>query len=148
MKIKTRKFGEIDIEDAKILTMPEGLAGFPGFKHFVLLESPDIKPFCWFQSTENPDLALVVMDPFLFKPDYHLDLKNLIISRNWSGVEEKDLLIYVVINISENKSRQKKITANLIGPLVINPLNNETVQLVLSDSLYSHKYNVIDLKKE
>ncbi len=144
MKIDTRKFGEIDIDETKILTMPEGLAGFPGFKRFILIENPDTRPFCWFQSVENPNLALVVMNPFLFKPDYHFDLRNLIKIRNWTGVKEEELLIYVVINISGDSSRERKITANLIGPLVINPLNNETVQLVLSDSLYSHKYNILE----
>ncbi len=148
MKINTRKFGEIDIEETKILTMPDGLAGFPGFKRFILIEKPDARPFCWFQSVENPNLALVVLNPFLFKPDYHFDLKGLINTRNWTGLKEEDLLIYVVINISENHSRGKKITANLIGPLVINPLNNEVVQVVISDSAYSYKYNILDPAKQ
>ena len=134
----------MDIDETKILTMPEGLPGFLGFKRFILIENPDTKPFCWFQSIENSNLALVVINPFLFKPDYHLDLKNLIRVRNWTGVEEKDLLIYVVINISNNSSKEKKITANLIGPIVINPFNNETIQLVLSDSIYSHNYNILE----
>ncbi len=144
MKINTRKFGEIDIDEAKILTMPEGLPGFLEFKRFVLLENPDTKPFCWFQSIENPNLALVVINPFLFKPDYHLDLKTVISTKKWSVEKEEDLLIYVVVNISENNFHQKTITANLIGPLIINPFENEVVQLVLSDGVYSHKYNILE----
>lgn len=143
MKINTRKFGEINIEEKKILTMPEGLPGFSGFKRFILLENPDTRPFCWFQSVESPDLALVVINPFLFKPDYCFDLKGMITTKNWTDISEKDLLIYVVVNISENNLHQKEITANLIGPIVINPVKNEAVQLVLSDSAYSHNYNIL-----
>ncbi len=144
MKINTRKFGDIDIDETKILTMPEGLPGFLEFKRFILLENPDTKPFCWFQSVENPNLALVVINPFLFKPDYNLDLKGVIRIRKWSAVRPEDLLIYVVVNISETNLHQKKITANLIGPLIINPFKNEVVQLVLSDGVYSHKYNILE----
>ena len=147
MKINTRKFGEIDIEETKILNMPDGLPGFLGFKRFILLENPDTKPFCWFQSVENPNLSIVVINPFLFKPDYHVDLKEMITIKKWAGIREKDLLIYVVVNISENNLRQKEITANLIGPLIINPFNNEAVQLVLSDGVYSHKYNILEPEK-
>ncbi len=148
MKINTRKFGVIDIEETKILTMPEGLPGFLGFKRFILLENPDTKPFCWFQSVEDPNLALVVINPFLFMPDYHLDLKGVISMRKWSLSRAKDLLIYVVVNISENNLHQKKITANLIGPIIINPFENEAVQLVLSDGVYSHNYNILESGKK
>ena len=68
MKINTRKFGRIEIEKTKILSMPEGLPGFPGFERFVLLEDPKTAPFCWFQSVQEPNLALIVMNPLLFMP--------------------------------------------------------------------------------
>ena len=93
MKIKTRKFGEIEIDEKKILSMPKGLPGFPGFERFVLIEDPESAPFCWFQSLEEPNLALVIINPFLFKPDYEIDLKEFIISMGWKDVQIKDLLI-------------------------------------------------------
>ncbi|MEA1968367.1 MAG: flagellar assembly protein FliW [Thermodesulfobacteriota bacterium] len=143
MNINTRKFGEIEIDEKKILTMPEGLPGFPGFKQFALLEDPKSAPFCWLQSVEEPSLAIVVMSPFLFKPDYHFDLNSVIAARDWTGVKEENLIIYVVVNISERDSK-KRITANLIGPLIINSENNETVQVVISDTNYSHQHNVLE----
>ncbi|MEA2061000.1 MAG: flagellar assembly protein FliW [Thermodesulfobacteriota bacterium] len=144
MKIDTRKFGTIEIDSNKILTMPECLPGFPGFTRFALLEDPKSAPFCWFQSTEDPSLALVIMSPFLFKPDYRFNLDNVINARNWSGVKEENLIIYVVVNISEREEKKNSITANLLGPLVINSENNEAVQVVLSDTNYSHQHNVLD----
>lgn len=142
MKIQTRKFGEILIDDEKVITMPEGLPGFPGFEKFVLLEDPKTAPFCWFQSTEEPNLALVLMDPILFKPDYQLGLEKFISDRKWKGIKKEDLAIYVVINISGEESN-KKITANLVGPLVINPKAKEAVQVVITDSSYSYQYDIM-----
>jgi len=143
VKISTRKFGEIEIDETKILTMPEGLPGFPGFERFVLLEDKVSAPFIWFQSIEEPNLSLVLINPFLFKPDYIFDLQEAIQVRSWKKVDEKELVIYVVVNISGGK-KDKEITANLMGPLVINSKNNEVIQLVLSDSDYSYQYDVLD----
>ncbi len=142
MKIGTRKFGDIHIEAGKILTMPEGLPGFPGFDHFVLIEDKKTAPFCWFQSTQAPDLALVVMDPFLFMPDYQVNVDILITEMDWKNSKRKDLLIYVVVNISR-ENETKTITANLMGPLVINTKNNQAVQLIMADSPYSCQYDIL-----
>ncbi len=143
MKIETRKFGEISINEKKILTMPEGLPGFPGFERFVLLEDEKTAPFCWFQSLEEPNLALIIMDPLVFKPDYLLGLKGFINDRKWTDVKEEDLLVYVVVNITGEKETTK-ITANLMGPLVINSNTNEVIQVVISDSTYPYQYNVLE----
>lgn len=142
MKLNTRKFGEISIDEDKILFMPEGLPGFLEFKHFVLIEDPKSAPFCWYQSTEDPNLALVVMSPFVFKPDYKIDLEGFLATRSWDEVTVEQLLIYVVINVLTDQGG-KKITANLMGPIIINPQSNEAFQLVIPDSSYSHKHDVL-----
>lgn len=146
MKIQTRKFGELEIDDTNILDMPDGLPGFEEYKRFVLLEDTIARPFCWFQSVDVSDLALVVMDPYIFKPDYKLDLIEVITLKGWKNVSEKDLSVFVVINVFET-GKGKKITANLLGPLVINTKKNEVVQLVFQDSEYSHQYLVLDPEK-
>jgi len=143
LKIHTRKFGEIDVDEKKFLFMPEGLPGFPGFDRFVLLEEPKSAPFCWFQSLQEPNLSLVMMNPFLFKPDYEIDLKELMDYPGWKGVDAEDLITYVVINISEG-NEARKITANLIGPIVINLKKNEAIQVVISNSSYSHQHNILE----
>jgi len=144
VEITTRKFGKIEIDEMKIVTMPEGLPGFPDFDRFVLLEDEKIAPFSWLQSVEEPDLALVIMNPLLFKPDYEMNgLEDFIVARGWENTMVSDLLIYVVVNISQGEKEQK-ITANLMGPLIINSKNNEAVQVVISDSSYSHQHNVLE----
>ena len=138
----TRKFGEIEVDSNKILVMSDGLPGFTGFEKFVLLEDPKTDPFCWFQSIEEPNLALVVMSPFLFKPDYQLELDEFRDNYGWDTPVD-ELIVYVVVNITE-KEAVTKITANLMGPLIINPKKNEVVQVVFSDTAYSHQHNVLE----
>ena len=43
-----------------------------------------------------------------------------------------------------NSNDETKITANLMGPLIINPKNHEVVQVVISDTSYSHQHNVLE----
>ncbi|SLM29213.1 Flagellar assembly factor FliW [Desulfamplus magnetovallimortis] len=147
MKIKTRKFGDIEIDDDQILTMPEGLPGFPGFDLFVVLERPETAPFCWLQCIQDPNLNLVMMNPYYFMPDYDPDLDAIITIRNWHGVERDDFQIYVVVNIF-GEGEEKKITANLMGPIVINRKSGEAVQFVLSNSCYSHQHNILKSMEE
>jgi flagellar assembly factor FliW len=147
LKISTRKFGEIEIDEKNALIMPEGLPGFPGFEKFILLEDLKSAPFCWLQSLEDANLALILMNPLIFKSDYKIDLKGFISSRGkgWEGFDEKDLISYVVINVSEEEEgTNNKITANLMGPIIINLKNNEAIQVAISDSSYSHQHNVLE----
>lgn len=146
MKIGTRKFGEIQIDEKTILTMPEGLPGFPGLERFVVLEDPKTAPFCWFQSVDDADLALVIMNPLVFKPDYDLDLEAIAADLGWKGISREELLVFVVVNIY-GKEEDKQITANLIGPLVINAKNSQAAQVVLSNTTYSCQYNILNPEK-
>jgi flagellar assembly factor FliW len=143
VKINTRKFGEIEIDENKILTMPDGLPGFFGYEKFVLLEDPKTAPFCWFQSVDEPNFALIVMNPFLFKPDYQPNLDEFIYSLGWQGISAQKVLIYVVVNVSKTDGKIK-ITANLMGPILINPEKHKAVQVILSDTSYSHQHNVLE----
>lgn len=147
MKIKTRKFGEIDIDEKQILTMPEGLPGFPGFDRFIVLEQPETAPFCWFQSVDEPNLNLVIMSPFYFMPDYDPELDTIINIRNWHGTEKDQLQVYVVVNIF-GEGEDRSITANLMGPIVINGRTREAVQFVFSNAIYSHQHDVLKSMEE
>lgn len=142
MKIATRKFGEIEIDETKILDMPNGLPGFDDFKKFVLLEDHKTAPFCWFQSVEEPNLALVIINPLVFKPDYQVDKMGLALDLGWKEATPEEILVYVVVNIS-GQEKDRLITANLLGPILINARNNQVAQVVLSNSGYAYQYNIL-----
>ena len=142
MKIKTTRFGTITIEEEKIITMPFGMLGFPDVKRFVILQHKENSPFFWYQSVDDPMLAFVIMSPFLFKPDYKVDLKNVLEEMSWMEEEKQNNLeLYVVVNIP--KGAPDKMTANLIGPILINNKIYQAVQMVISDSHYTHKFPLV-----
>lgn len=142
MKITTRKFGDIDIDEKEIVSMPEGLPGFPGFDRFIVIERKETAPFCWYQSVEEPNLNLVIMNPYYFMPDYNPELESIVAMRGWQEAPSDALEVFVVINIFQ-EGEKKRITANLMGPIVINRERKEAVQFVFSNSDYSHQHDVL-----
>jgi len=142
LKIKTTRFGTITIEEEKIITMPFGMLGFPDVKRFVMLQHKEDSPFFWYQSVDDPMLAFVIMRPFLFKPDYNVDVENVLKEMSWNEEEKQNTLeLYVVVNIP--KGAPDKMTANLIGPILINNKIHQAVQMVISDSPYTHKFPLV-----
>ena len=141
MKIETPQFGTIEVGEDKIITMPAGMPGFPGRRRFIILEREETLPFYWYQCVDDPGLALVIMNPYLFKPDYSVDLNPVVMEMSWEADAEDSLKLYVVVNASEGVP--EKITANLIGPLVINTRKREAVQIVIYDNRYSHRYPIL-----
>ena len=142
MKIKTTRFGTISVEKDKIIDMPFGMLGFPDKKKFVILQHQENSPFFWYQSVDDPTLAFVITNPFLFKPDYEINLEGALKEMSWNGNGKNDNLeLYIVVNIP--KGLPHKMTGNLIGPILINNKVHQAVQIVISDSPYTHKFPLI-----
>ena len=122
--------------------MPNGMFGFPDQKRFIVHEHRDDSPFYWYQSLDDPNLAFVITSPYLFKPDYTLDVDKAVKEMAWNGAEKQnDLDIYIVVNIP--KGAPQRMTANLVGPILVNTKIHEAVQIVVANSSYTHKYPLI-----
>ena len=134
-KIYTKRFGEIEIEEEKIIYFPHGILGFPDTKRYIVLNhfnKPDV-PFKWLQSVDNPDLAFVITDPMLFYPDYapvinKQDLKELGLTK------PSECGIITIVTIPHGDP--EKMTANLQGPVILNLTTREAKQIVLTGEEY------------
>lgn len=144
MELTTRQFGKVQIDETKIITMPGGIPGFSDAKRFILLDHDDIRPFHSFQCVDVEELAFIIMDPFLFKADYTVDIEPYLKEMAWEDDAVEDLFLYVIINATDPDPR--KMTANLIGPLLINIKKNQGVQMMVNDRQYSSKYMIFDEK--
>ena len=146
MKIETTRFGNVHIEEEKVIDMPLGMLGFPDQRQFVVIQHKENSPFFWYQSVHDPSLAFVITNPFLFKPDYDVDIDDVLDEMSWSEEKENNNLeLYVVVNVP--KGSPHKMTANFIGPILINSMTRQAVQMVIPDSLYSHKFPLINEKQ-
>lgn len=74
MKAKTRMFGEIDIQEDKIITLESGMIGFPDMQKFTLIfdeEKGSKSHIMWLQSMDDPQTAFPVINPVTIKEDYN-----------------------------------------------------------------------------
>jgi flagellar assembly factor FliW len=142
VKIKTTRFGTITIDEDRIIGMPSGMLGFPDKRRFVILQHSEASPFFWYQCVDDPALAFVITSPFLCLPDYKVDISEVVREMAWEGAQEEKIFeLYVVVNVP--RGSPEKMTANLIGPILINNKAREAVQLVISNSPYSHKFSLV-----
>lgn len=58
MKILTRQFGEIEIDESKIINVPAGIPGFQDRKRYSMLQKEEAAPFLFFQSVDDPNLCV------------------------------------------------------------------------------------------
>lgn len=140
MKIDTRQFGQIEIDEEKIVNMPIGIPGFREKKKYVFLQKEETIPFLVFQSLEDPNLSFVVLDPTKIIPDYIIEQKDLESMVSWD-FEKDEVSCFVIVTIPNGNP--EKMTANLLAPLVINNRRKEGLQLVLQNSSYSHQYQLL-----
>ncbi|MEC8320774.1 MAG: flagellar assembly protein FliW [Planctomycetota bacterium] len=139
MNLETTRFGNVEIEDDRVITFPSGMLGFSSYSKFVLLQPDEQGVFFWLQSTEAPDLAFVVTDPALWIPDYQANIrKDQMEELGMSELAEAQVLVIV------NK-RDDVITSNLQGPLVVNVQGRTGMQLVLADKRWSTRHELLKI---
>ena len=143
MQIATTRFGALEVQEEQIIHIPNGIVGFPDDRKYILLEQKKGSPFIWLQSVANGALAFVLIDPLLFKPDYKVeigeDAEDLGLKNG--GNEAQIMAIVNILNRGED-GKPIAITANLLGPIVINPQKRLAKQVVLYGGQYSHRHPI------
>ncbi|MCD4734678.1 MAG: flagellar assembly protein FliW [Bacteroidales bacterium] len=140
MKINTRQFGEIEIDEQKIINIPLGIPGFRDRKQYVLLQKEETVPFLVFQCMDDPNLSFVVLDPVQILPEYTIEKKDLEKVALWD-LEKDEISCFVIVTIPNGNP--EKMTANFMAPLVINNKIKEGLQLILPNSPYSHQHQLL-----
>lgn len=138
MEIQTKAMGQVEILEKQIIGLDQGFYGFKDFHRFALVDAPQ-KPFIWVQSLDKADLAFLAIDPFLFRPDYEIDIEDNILEP--LGIENpSDVLVFALVTIPPDGG---PVTANLQGPLIVNKRNNKAMQAVLSDVKWKTKHDIV-----
>lgn len=146
MKAKTRLFGEIDIAEDKIIKMEQGIIGFPNMKNFTLiydLEKGEKDAIKWFQSMDEPEFAMPVMEPQLLVEDYNPSVSEEVWNTLGDITPENSLILATVTIPSEIE----KISINLKAPIIINMDTKKANQIIVEDD-YPVKYEIYDLLKK
>lgn len=140
MKIMSKLNGEIDISQEKIIHFSEGILGFPDFHDFVLIDREDEYPFLWLQSTEDPKLAFVVIKADSIFASYQPDCPQGDIKK--LGLKQiTEVQVYCIITIPDNP---EAMTANLQGPILINPNSRTGIQSISLNEKHSVRKALIE----
>ena len=142
MKIKTKYFDEIDVDEKDMITFENGIPGFWEETRFVILPFTDDGLFEIMQSVATPELAFVITDPFFFFKDYAFDLDDGV-AEQLGIVRPEDVKVSVILTIREPF---ENTTANLQAPVVINRKNRKAKQVVLNNVPYTTKHPLFPKK--
>ena len=146
MKLTTRIFGEVEIDDSKIISFPNGIIGFPDLKKFTLMydEEKGTDTIKWLQSIDEPSFAMPVMDPLVVCPDYKPEVDKSLVEQI-GELENEDLLILVTVTVPHDLT---KMTVNLKGPFIINVAAMKASQAIIDNDEYPVKFPIYDILQE
>ena len=137
MNVNTKAKGIVEVSEDHLIYIPEGIFGFEDYTKYALIDS-EYEPFIWLQSTENPNVAFLIVDPFLICSNYETDIDDESLKKI-GIVKPEDIIIMTIVTVPANGN---PITANFAGPLVINKNNRECMHLTLNDIRWSTKSDI------
>ncbi len=141
MIIATRHFGEVEIDETKIVEFAKGIFGFEETKKFIVLyDGEEGNPFAWLQAINEKDICLPMVNPMLWYPQYSPDVDDELIG-NIGELNQEALEIYTVVVIPEDI---KNMTTNLRAPIIMNKETRKGIQAVVNDDEYDIRHNLYE----
>jgi flagellar assembly factor FliW len=138
MNVASTRFGILKVPPETLLSFPSGLLGFSEWTRYVMLDHDTDAPFKWLHCVEEASLAFVVIDPALFNRNYQVTISEEA-RVEVEGNETDELTLAVILTIPS--ADPSPVTANLRGPLLMNPRTRLCKQLVLTED-YPTRYPV------
>ena len=149
MSVETKLFGVIEIADDKVITLTRGLIGFPQMQHFTLIydeQKQNRGTIMWFQSLDEPEFAMPVVDPSSICEDYNPTVNDELLSAI-GELNDENLFVLVTIKVPSDIT---KMTINLKGPIIINSDTRLGEQIIVEDDVDMRFpiYDMLQSKKE
>ena len=142
MKVHTKPYGLINVDDRQLITFPTGILGFETLKQYVLLDAIQ-QPFYWLQSLDVTEIAFVLISPHIFRPDYAPDLpEEDYHALELSGTEDVDLLTFSIVTIPPGN--HNGMTANLQGPIIINRKTRMARQAISGNPAWGTRHLIME----
>ncbi len=145
MEVNTRLFGEITIDDEKIIEFPGGIVGFPDLNKFAIVhdsEKTDGSSLSFLLSLDEPAFAMPVMDPHIVKPDYNPMVEDDLLIPLGELVPEDTI---VLVTVTVPRGEIEKMTVNLMAPVIINAKTRKGAQVILTEDGYDIHFPIYDI---
>jgi len=135
------KLGEMDLSEKEIITFEEGIPGFDHLRKFAIVSVARTEPIKWLVSLEDRDVALPIIDPWIVRLDYHVDIPERDVQD--LGIEKnEDVSVWCVVVIPKDKPDDA--TINLLAPIVVNMKNGKAKQIIMETDEYTIKHRIKD----
>ena len=135
MRINTTRFGRIDVDTADVIHFASGLPGLEDCRDWALLADATNDALGWLQSTTRGDVALAVVSPRRFVPDYQVRIpRSELTPLAVADIRQAQVVLVVGTN-------GKTLTLNLKAPIVIN-LEARTGRQVVASGELSMQYEL------
>lgn len=144
-EIKSRLLGTVQAPEERLYKFNGTILGFEDYNEFYLLDMDNDGTFKVLQAKDDKDASFILIDPFTvfsdYKPDIHDDdIKSLKIE------QESDILLLTIITVPNED--YKKMTANLLGPILFNLRLHIGKQCIATGDTYSTRHYVINEYQE
>ena len=111
LTVESTRFGTFEIAREQVIEFPAGLIGLGGSR-FALVSADAEGAFHWLHSVEDPALALPVTNPWLFFPEYVVDLSDGDTARIGSASPD----VWVTVRTG---AAPEDFSANLRAPILV-----------------------------
>ncbi len=129
MQILSDRFGPVEIDSESVIDFPEGIPGFDHLSKFAVVKCMQTEPIQWLQSVEDGHVTLPVINPFLIRPDYNIEISDEELDIIGTRSEE-DLIVLSVMVLPEDLH---DMTVNLMAPIVINIRDMNGCQVMMDN---------------
>jgi flagellar assembly factor FliW len=139
MNISTLFFGELEVEEKDIITFIQGVPGFEDLTRYMWIQAEENIPFLYLQSLEKGELSFLVTNPFLFFKEYDFQLPEF--AQDELLIEQpEDVEVWSIVTVNEDYT---KATVNLLAPIIVNTKNQTAKQVILNDTEYKVKHELV-----
>ncbi|MFZ5647482.1 MAG: flagellar assembly protein FliW [Bacillota bacterium] len=114
------------------VSFPWGMPGLD-YKQYRLTALAEESPFFYLQSTEQPEVGLLLINPFAVERDYEFDISEDVVKK-LKIEDQKQVAVFCTVNTNLGASSP---TVNLLAPIVVNVDRLLGKQIVLNDKKYS-----------
>jgi len=144
MYIQTKLHGELEIQPDQTWNFPKGIPGFEGEKEFALLPIEGNNTFQVLQSTQAPNVAFIVVNPYTLFESYSFDVDEPTIDL-LNIQKEQDVFVLGVLSL---KHPFETSTINLQAPLIFQTKTKKAKQMILNNSKFSMRHQIGTLTAE
>ena len=137
MLVQNSVLGQVEVDSADILHLPDGLYGFESKGDFAIIKAlEEDVTLTWLQPIDSKSPCFVVFDPFEIISNYAPALEQS--DMKYLGASSvSDLNFWVIAVVPEDMA---ETTVNLKSPIIVNKKTRRARQVILQNQDYPIKF--------